>query len=128
MSTHLAIFVGDAIELILTGKKTVDARLTQSATIPYQKVMSGDMVLMKQSSGGVVGQFEVENVLYFQNLNEESVHDIKKKYGAKIKMNEAFWNLKWGAKYGTLIFIKHPQRLVSSLPYHKKDRRSWVVL
>lgn len=128
MATHLAIFVGDAIECILKGKKTIDARLSQSATIPFHKVMSGDMILMKQSSGGVVGQFEAENVLYFENLDEDSLQVLRKKYGSKIKMGDAYWAQKKNAKYGTLIFIKHPQRLVSSLPYHKKDRRSWVVL
>jgi hypothetical protein len=128
MSTHLAIFVGDAIEKILKGKKTIDIRLSQSAAIPYRKVMSGDMILLKQSSGGVVGQAEVENILYFQNLDVSEITKIKYKYGSKIKMDEQFWLAHANAKYATLIFLIHPQRVISDLPYHKKDRRSWVIL
>ncbi|MFA6081803.1 MAG: hypothetical protein WC773_00065 [Patescibacteria group bacterium] len=128
MATHLAVFVGEAINHILTGDKSVDIRLSRSATLPYRKIMSGDEIYLKQSSGAVMAKVEVENVLYFHHLTPEKIAQIAQKYGEQINMPIAFWDSKQKSQYATLIFLSNPQRLLSTINYHKNDRRSWVVL
>ncbi len=128
MATHLAIFVGDAITKILHGEKTVDVRLSQVMSPPFRRVMSGDTILLKQSSGSIVGEAQADNVLYYDHLTPETVQDLKNRYGAAIAMPEQFWQNKATARYATVIFLKNPKHLVGIVPMQKNDRRGWVVL
>ena len=106
MARHLSIFKGDAGELILSGKKTVDSRFARRRIPPFEVVSSGDIVYIKRSGKDIIGQFKVKRVIFFD-----------------------FGEIKETARYGTLIFIGESSRFITSpIKLKKKDSRGWVVL
>jgi predicted transcriptional regulator len=125
---HLAVFIGDAIEKILKGEKTVEARLSLDKIIPFSKIKKGDIVYLKQSGGGVWGQVEVDNVLFYENLNGTAIGKLRKEYSFDMKVTDEFWVSKANSNFATFIFLKNPVRFLAPLKNKKKDRRSWVIL
>jgi hypothetical protein len=125
---HIAIFVGDAIEKILSGKKTMESRFSAHKVIPYGEISKDDLILLKKSGGDIVGQVIVDNVLCYDNLKPESISVLHKEYSKELNVNDIFWQKKVKSKYATLIFLKKPQRYVTALKYKKKDRRPWVII
>ncbi len=126
---HLAIFNGDAIEKILAGKKTIEARFSKTKMIPFAKVSAGDCVLMKQSGGEIIGQFTIEKVVFWDNLSSDDFCLLKKLYSREINVSQHFWDEKQEARYATLMFISESVRfLTPPAKFEKKDLRSWVVL
>jgi predicted transcriptional regulator len=127
MATHLAIFVGTAIDDILEGRKTIECRLSQKQIPPYAIVSRGDVISLKQAGGLVLGEVQVENVLFF-TTDEFGLEQLKQKYGRFIKATRSFWKDHRLARYATLIFLKKPRRYLTPLAHKKKDRRPWLVI
>jgi len=127
MRRHIAIFVGPAIEDIFSGKKTVECRFSKSRVLPYGQVAKDDIILLKKSGGDILGQFTVDNVLYYDNLSSKSVEVLKREYDKAIAVDEKFWQEKKNNKFGTLIFLKNPKRFVFPIKFKKKDRRPWLL-
>ncbi|MEI8061514.1 MAG: ASCH domain-containing protein [Candidatus Berkelbacteria bacterium] len=127
MKKHIAIFVGSAIDDILVGKKTVESRFSQNRVLPYAQVAKDDIILLKKSGGDILGQAIVDNVLYYDNLNQKSIEVLKKEYFVAAAVGEKFWQSKKNSKFGTLIFLKKPKRFVFPLQFKKKDRRPWLI-
>jgi predicted transcriptional regulator len=125
---HLAVFVGDAIEKILKNEKTVEARLSLDKIIPFSAIKKGDIIYLKQSGGGVYGQVEVDNVLFYENLNGTAIGKLRKEYSSDMKVTDEFWKSKADSRNATIIFLKNPVRFLAPLKNKKKDRRSWVIL
>lgn len=126
--SHMAVFVGPAIEQILAGKKTVEGRFSLSQIPPFQKVKKGDIILLKQSGGKIIGQAEVDNVLFFDKLDGEKIGKLRKEYSQEMMMPDEFWQRKQTARYGSIIFLKSSRKYLTPLDYKKTDRRPWVVL
>ena len=128
MKRHLAIFIGNIIEQILQGKKTVDVRFSVGKIPPYECVMKDDEIYLKKSGGMILGKVLVDNVLYYENINAEIVGKIKKEYQSDLEIDDKFWQSKSNSKYATIIFLKKPKRFLTPLKFSKHDRRPWVVL
>ncbi len=128
---HLAVFVGNSAEKILSGEKTVDGRFSRNRIPPFGCVARGDKILLKPAGENIVGEVEVENVLYFNNLTPEKIDKIKDEWGRMMVMSDSFWLERLKASYASLIFLTKPRKylLPEKSPKIKKgDRRSWVLL
>ncbi|EKD56193.1 MAG: hypothetical protein ACD_58C00273G0005 [uncultured bacterium] len=128
MTKHLAIFVGNYIEKILSGEKTVEGRFSIDRILPYGIVKKGDIIFLKQSGGMIIGEFEVDNVLYYEGLNAEAIGKIRREYNQELCTEDGFWQVKANSHYVSLIFIKNPKKYLAPLRSKKHDRRGWVVL
>ena len=124
---HIGVFVGDAIENILSGKKKIEGRFSIARLAPYAKVKKGDIILLKPSGGKIFGQVEADNVLYFENLDGEKLGKLRREYGEDLAMPDEFWQSKAKARYATIIFLKNPRRYLSTLSCAKRDRRGWMI-
>ncbi len=124
---HLAIFVEPFLQYILDGQKTIESRFSSKRIIPYMAVNKGDVVLLKKSSGPILGICHVNDVWYYK-LNESSWFQIKKEYSeALCAQNPEFWQDRKSASYATLIRIEKVKSL-SPIHISKNDRRGWVIL
>lgn len=128
MKKHLAIFIGTAIEDILHRRKTMESRFSMSRVVPYGQVTKDDTILLKKSGGEILGEVVVDNVLYYDSLTSGSIAVLKKEYGKELCVDDKFWLSKSKSHYGTLIFLKNPERFLTPIKYQKHDRRPWVVL
>lgn len=124
---HLAILVEPYLQFILDGKKTVESRFSTRRFAPYNHVDKGDVVLLKQSSGPIVGICQVAYVWFYQ-LDPESWRTIKKDFTAAICAQDPnFWREREAASFATLMRIQHVKS-ISPIKFNKRDRRGWVIL
>lgn len=129
MTKHLAIFSGGLATAVLDGQKTVDFRFSKSKIAPYLKLQKGDVVLIKNVSEPVIGQVEVDNVLYFDDLSRVQLQKIKSDYLKESALDQsAFDNFRQGANYLSIIFFKQPRRFICPLKIDKKDRHGWMII
>ena len=123
---HLALMVEPYLSRILDGEKTIESRFSTKRINPYDKISSGDIVVLKKSSGSVVAVFEVETAMFKQIKNDNDFEAIRKDYGKELCLNDEFWIRKKDAKYVTLIRISHLQTL-SPVIINKANRQSWMT-
>lgn len=123
---HLGIFSEPYLTYLLDGKKTIESRFSKNRIAPYNQITKDDVVIVKKSSGNVLGYFTIKDVLFF-DLNTIPIEEIKSKYNKYLYVNDDFWNLKNGSKYATLIII---DKLVNLNPFsiNKKGMHSWIKL
>lgn len=127
MATHLAIFIGDAIEDILSGRKTIECRLSEQKIAPYGFIKRDDLIYLKQAGEPIVGEVTVDNVLFF-TTDAHGLTNLRRKYQKFVKASRLFWQNHARARYATLIWLKNPRRYLTPLRHVKQDRRAWVVL
>lgn len=127
---HLAIFTPPFLNLILEGKKTVEGRFSKVRCAPYGMVEVGDIVLMKESGGLVIGSFIVVKVESFENLTQEKLKELETRYSEHLCANAdpQYWQRRRACKYATLMHVAQTTRFERPFPFPKKDRRGWVVI
>lgn len=127
VALHLAIFVEPYLQYVLDGQKTVESRFATRRFAPYQQVSAGDVLLLKASSGPIVGICEVAQA-WFYHLDAESWQFIQRHFTeALCAQDPAFWTDRAHATFATLMRVRHVRR-TPRIPYQKRDRRGWVVL
>lgn len=123
---HLGIFSEPYLTYMLEGKKTIESRFSKNKIAPYNQVTKDDIIIVKKSSGNVVGYFTIKDVLFF-DLNTVSIEKIKLKYNKQLCVDETFWINKKNSNYATLIII---DKLIKLKPFHinKKGIQTWIKL
>lgn len=128
-SIHLAILNQPYINFILEGKKTIESRFSVNKTIPFQRVKKEDIILLKLSSGNVLGLCEVKDACFYE-LNSEIWKYIKEKLAQSLCINDdVFWIEKeQKSRYASLIQVQNPTIFDQEIIYRKKDRRGWIII
>lgn len=129
MRKHLAIFTKGIGELILSGQKTLEIRLSQAKISPFGVISSHDLVYIKPSGQDPIGQFRVRKVIFYSGLDPEDILEIKRRFGKELAVEESYWQSRSSSRYGTLIFIGECNPFITSpIKFSKRDLRGWVVL
>ena len=63
---HLAILIEPYLSFILNGKKTIESRFSINRIAPFDKIQTGDIVLLKRAGGPLVGISQVINAWFYQ--------------------------------------------------------------
>lgn len=126
-SLHLGIFVEPYLQYVLDGMKTVESRFSTRRCAPYNQVYKGDVVLLKKSSGPIVGLCKVSNAWSYQ-LEKGSWREIRKEYALDLcAQDPKFWAERKDANFVTLMRISNVLT-IDPIKFEKRDRRGWVVL
>lgn len=123
---HLAILAEPFLSFVLSGRKTIESRFTRTRCAPFDQIRSGDIILLKRVGGPVCGLVLAKQTWFF-DLHFQPIDTIRERYGDPICADDAFWELKRGAAYATLIELAEPIS-IGAIPCNKKDRRGWVAL
>ena len=124
---HLAVFVEPYLSFVLDGRKTVESRFSSVRCAPYERVASGDVILLKQVSGPVVGICRATSASYYQ-LDKVRILELKSRFSKMIcPVNEKFWQDRAKASFATLITIADVCKL-GPFSVAKRDRRGWVTM
>jgi hypothetical protein len=122
---HLAVLVEPFLTYILEGKKTIESRFGERRSLPFERVMTGDVVLLKRSAGPVVAIARValcESV----ELNAGTWPKVRA-MSADICADEAFWTARKNKRYATLLRVD-AVRALPNFTITKRDRRPWVIV
>ena len=124
---HLAILKKPYLDWILTGKKTIEARLTKTKREPFNSISPRDKIFLKLSSGPVCATAVVEKVKFFENLSADRILNIKQKYNHQILGDDKYWQSRINSSFAVLIWLKdiHP---IEPVMIDKKDWLAWVIL
>lgn len=115
------------IEPIITGRKTVECRLSRTLKAPFACVDPGDTLWLKASGGPVFATVRARRVSYISPVTPDALDAISDQYGSLILAAPLFFADYRSARYGTIIHLGHVRRLK---PFHiqKRDRHAWVRL
>lgn len=122
---HLAILVEPFLTYVLDGRKTIESRFSLNKTPPFERVSAGDVVLLKRSSGPVVGVVNVKRT-EFITLDVKTWPRIRA-LSDDLCADETFWDARADKRYATLLHVGVVKAL-EPMWIEKSDRRPWVVL
>lgn len=124
---HLAVFVEPYLRFIFERRKTVESRFGAVRQAPFRQVKPGDVVLLKQSGGPVVGVCRIQRA-WFYEIRPESWSEIRDRFSEMMCATDpSFWDRRLQAKYATLMRISRA-REIEPVRWKKRDRRGWVVV
>lgn len=124
---HLAIFREPYLSFIMEGKKKIETRFAKRACPPFERISTGDVVLLKKAGGEIVGICEIDRV-WFYRLDEEAFAFIKNRFGKDIcAIDESFWTERECKTVATLMSIKNVAP-IEGIKVTKRDRRGWVIV
>ncbi len=127
MNYHLVILKKPFLDLILTGRKTIESRLYRTKHKWLAQVSAGDKLFLKASSGPVMATATVAAVKHFDNLTARRVAELKQQYNHHIAGDEQYWQDKMNSHFGVLLWLKDAQQ-IPPMMITKADWRAWVVL
>lgn len=126
-AVHLAVFNQPYLDFVLEGRKTVESRFSAVRCPPYQRVKTGDVLLLKPAGGPIVGLCLVQHV-WFYTLNRSSWHEVRRTFARELcAQDPEFWKARAHAQFATLMRVTKPTT-IRAVECEKRDRRGWVVL
>lgn len=123
---HLAIFSGPYFDYIVKGTKTIESRWSKNKGLPYKKIKTKDIVIVKQSGGAVIGYFYAGDCLFF-DFKEDDINEVFKKYRAPLCIDDEFIKTKQNSNYATLITVGKYQKC-EPFKINKKGMSPWMIL
>jgi hypothetical protein len=127
MNYHLVILKKPYLDLIRSGRKTVELRLTRARRVPGPRAMAGDRLFLKGSGGPVCAVATAAEVRYYEDLTPERIAEIWRQYNEQIGGDDAVWQSMMDCRSGFLVWLRDV-RPVEPVRIEKKDWRAWVVL
>jgi hypothetical protein len=127
VNCHLVILKKPYLDLILSGAKTIELRLTRARRPACGAVSPQDRLLLKASGGPVCGRATVADVIYYRNLTPEAIAGMRRSYGDRIGGDDAIWESMMDRRSGFLVWLAGVRR-IEPIRIDKKDWRAWVLL
>ena len=110
---HVAILSkkGNLLRKIIEGKKTVESRWYKYRRVPWNSISKGDVVFFKESGDPVSVKAEVDDVIFYSNLDDVKIRWILEKYGRNLGVDISYFENVKGKRYCILIFLKYVVRV-----------------
>jgi len=124
---HLVILKKPYLDAILEGRKQIESRFTKTRRHAFGRVLPGDKLFLKESSGPVCATATVAAVKNFGSLTTEKILELKQRYNDDIQGSNEHWQSKMDSKFGFLVWLKDV-RAIEPVRIGKRDWRAWVVL
>ncbi|MHC4460164.1 MAG: ASCH domain-containing protein [Planctomycetota bacterium] len=124
---HLVILKKPYLDAILEGRKQIESRFTKTKRPAFGRVLAGDKLFLKVSSGPVCATATAAAVKNFENLTPEKILELKHQYNRDIGGADEHWQSKMDSRFCFLVWLKDVKPL-EPVRIHKKDWRAWVIL
>ncbi len=124
---HLVVLKKPYLGAILDGRKKIESRFMQGKGHGFGRVLAGDKLFLKESSGPVCAVATAAAVKSFQNLSPKQIIRIKEQYNHCIIGSDEYWRSKSDCRFGFLVWLKDVKS-IEPVRICKKDWRAWVVL
>ncbi len=102
---HLVILKKPYLDAILDGHKQIESRFTKTRRPAFGRVLVGDKLFLKVSSGPVCARATVTTVKNFENLTPRQIIEIKQRYNHFIKGSDEYWDSKMSSRFGFLAWL-----------------------
>jgi ASC-1-like (ASCH) protein len=125
---HIAVLLKPYLDMILSGRKTVECRLTRQARDPYENIEPGERIYFKQSAGPYAATAVVEHVMFENDLSPRRVSEIRRDYNDLICGDSHYWNWKRDSRFCTLIWLKDVQPTDNGPQIRPLQGVAWLTL
>lgn len=127
ISIHIAVFVEPYLTYVLNGRKSIESRFSRNKTPPFKSAFPGDVVLLKLSSGPVVGIAEISSSTFYE-LEPRVISELKRRFSSGLcaEHDPQFWEKRKSHSYATLITFCDIRK-INPVLIDKRDRRGWVL-
>lgn len=102
---HVAIVHRSLVPELLSGRKSVESRLSTRRIAPFGAVSAGDHVYFKVSGGPFFASALVEHVEEYTSLTPKRVRLLARLYRDEVRATPAYWRAKQGARFGTFMLL-----------------------
>jgi ASC-1-like (ASCH) protein len=127
MTNHLVILKKPYLDAILGGRKLIESRFSIVKPCAFERLLPGDKLFLKESSGLVCATARVKAVKNFENLTPRRIIEIKQQYNRYILGSDEYWRSKSNCRFGFLVWLEDVKS-IEPVRINKKDWRAWVVL
>jgi ASC-1-like (ASCH) protein len=124
---HLVILKKPYLDAILAGRKKIESRLSKTKPYTLGRVLAGDKLFLKESSGPVCATAKAAAVKSFDNLTPIQITEIKERYNCDILGSDEYWQSRNDCRFGFLVWLEDVKS-IKPVRINKKDWRAWVVL
>lgn len=125
---HIAVLLKPYLDLILSGEKTVECRMTVQARAPYQMIEPGERIYLKQSAGPYRGVAVADHVLFESDLTQKRLREIYRDYNSLILGSKEHWQQKKHSRFITLIWLRDVQPIDTGPAIRPLQGAAWMVL
>ena len=113
------------LDNIIKGDKTIESRFSKVRCSPFRQVNKGDILIFKESSGGIIALSSIKDVEYYGNMSSEKTIEVLTKYQKELTITPEFMEEKKDSKYASLMYIDKTIT-ISTIKLEKIDRRAWI--
>lgn len=128
MRHHLVVVREPYLQLILSGHKAVECRLSSVRKSPFGLIAPGDLLWLKLPSQPIRAVASVRRCLFRELKHPADLPRLSAEYASLIRAEPGFFEdaASW-ARYATLIWMGTVMA-IRPLPIEKSDQRAWVTL
>lgn len=102
---HVAIVHRRIARELLSGRKSVESRLSSRRIAPFGLVSAGDRIYFKVSGGPFFATATVEHVEDYTSLTPTKVRLLARLYRAAVRATPDYWRSKRDARFGTFMLL-----------------------
>ncbi len=130
MAVHIAIVHKRYGQQILSGDKTVEARLSRVRCAPFGRVCMGERIYFKQVSGQFFATAVVASVDQHEALTPRCVARLSREYHSSVRGTKEYWQGKKQARYATFVVLKEIEQVDCGPIWSRTpgSRQAWFVL
>lgn len=103
MPHHVAILKKPYLDLILSGRKTIECRLTKTPLPPFRAIQPGDLIFFKRSAGPYMARAAAAHIQFFDQLTPPQVARLRRQFDPHVCADPDFWSARRHCRYATFI-------------------------
>ncbi len=128
MASHVAILLAPYLELLLSGRKTVESRLYRQQREPFGCIAPGEVIWFKQSAGPYRARATARQVHFTQPRSPDDMAQLQARWNDRVCGDDAYWQWKAQSRYAVFIELKDVQAVATGPRLPKSQGRAWFVL
>jgi hypothetical protein len=129
---HVAIVHRRFVKPILSGGKSIEARLSRTRRAPFGRVTAGDIIWLKSVGGLFFARATADRILSAELRCDHDLDHLRRAFSITIAAGDEFWAMKRGSRYATLIWLADVVPITRGPKFraHPNDRPrdAWFVL
>jgi hypothetical protein len=130
---HLVILRPPYLDMILSGEKTVESRLTRRRHPAAQRCSPGDTLYLKRAGGDIEGRAIVAAIHVYEGLDPAGLHALALEWAGRVAATEPddwYTSMKQDARHALFIALRGVQRIYipsTALPRSLPWASAWIM-
>lgn len=125
---HIAVVHAPYLDAILTGRKTIESRLSKVRCDPFGVMFVGERLYFKARGGAVLATAVADRVLSFENLTPKRIAALRREFGPAIGAQPDYWKSKESARFATLVTLAEVEQVRFGPRFPAFYGRAWQRL